>query len=203
MQANTLVAVAQHLLSTMPAYAGESGLLPLQYGGQILPESLYFSSRTPVYASPNNPGALAFAGEISAVYPQVVAVAAPDEGGSREEVAFLLYLNDATFVGDAGRLLAEEVLAALGAKQKILMAHECDASTGRGGCEFGQFFDVTPKELLEASLYKNLATYLPAAEAFRPTAIAQLAREAGASMHPQSVFERDAKRLWIKRDPLA
>ena len=33
----------------------------------------------------------------------VVTFWAPDEGGSREEVAFLLYLNDATFVGDAGR----------------------------------------------------------------------------------------------------
>ena len=202
LQANTLVAIAQHLLSTMPAYSSEPGLLPLQYGGQLLPESLFFSSRKPVYASPNNPGALAFAREISAVYPQVVAVDAPDEGGRREEVAFLLYLNDATFVGDPGRLLAEEVLAALGAKQKILMAHERDATTGRGGCEFGQFFDVTPNEVIEAGLYKILATYLPAAEAFRPTAIAQLAREAGASTHPQSVFARDAQRLWIKRDPL-
>jgi hypothetical protein len=202
LQRNSLVAIAQHLLAGMPAYKGESGLLPLQFGDQLLPEHLFFSSRTPLYASPNNPAAHAFAGEVSAVYPRVITVSTPAEGGSREAVIFLLYLNDATFVGDVGRLLADEVRAAMSAKQQIVMVHECDATTGRGGCKFDQFFNVTPKDLIEAGLYKQISTFLPAAEAFRPTAIACMARQAGASSHRQSIFARDAQRLWIKRDPL-
>jgi hypothetical protein len=88
------------------------------------------------------------------------------------------------------------------AKQKFIMAHERDETTGRGGCDFSQFYTSTPQELIEKGLYKQLATFLPAAEKFRPTAIARLAHEAGASLRRQSAFARDAKRLWIRRDPL-
>jgi hypothetical protein len=57
----------------------------------------------------------------------------------------LLYLNDQTFVGDAGEALALDVRAALFAKMPILMLHERDLAAG--ACAFARFFEV-PRPLI-------------------------------------------------------
>ena len=215
LQKHSVVAIAQNLIAGLAGHstfgmdirhekrsenARQMELPRLQFGGQLLAENFFFDGPKSLYASPNNPGALAFAGEISAVYPQVVATSDASVLAPAAQGVFLLYLNDAVFVGDKGRLLADEVLAAMEAEQPIVMAHEIDAATG--GCEFRKFFEVTPKELLEAGVYKEIAIYVPAEASSRRIGIAQLAQKMGASLHRQSIFTPDPKLLWIKRDPV-
>ena len=56
----------------------------------------------------------------------------------------LLYLNEATFVGKEGEVLAEEVRSALANGFPLVMVHENDKSAG--GCEFAHFFVTTPQD---------------------------------------------------------
>ena len=67
----------------------------------------------------------------------------------------LLYLNEATFVGEEGELLAGEVRGALASGFPVLMVHENDQSVG--GCEFAHFFVTTPQDLIADGLYNALA----------------------------------------------
>ena len=41
---------------------------------------------------------------------------------------------------------------------KILLVHELDEA--KGGCEFSNFFDTTPRDLIVDGIYKTLATGL-------------------------------------------
>lgn len=66
-----------------------------------------------------------------------------------------LYLNDATFVGSDGALLAEEVRIAMAAKLPIVMVHENDPD--KGGVQFDRFFTTTPSDLIQDGIYKKLA----------------------------------------------
>ena len=68
---------------------------------------------------------------------------------------FLLLLSAKTFVGADGEQLAMEVRAAREAGVPLLMIHQNDAECD--GCEFSHFFDVTPKDLILAGLYRPLA----------------------------------------------
>ena len=101
-----------------------------------------------VFASPNNPGAR----EVAAVLQQAMAglelSAAPPPTANH----FLLYLAHDTFVGEAGRQLAEEVRLMMRTGQPIVLLHENDMEDG--GCEFGRFFSTTPQDIIGAGLYK-------------------------------------------------
>ena len=56
----------------------------------------------------------------------------------RNRKIFLLYLNNETWLGEKGNLLADQIRAARKAGIKVAMAHETDPE--RGGCEFDAFF---------------------------------------------------------------
>lgn len=67
----------------------------------------------------------------------------------------LLYLNNATFVGENREGLINDVRNARASGITIVLAHENDAE--RGGCQFSRFFETTPPQLVEDGLYKTLA----------------------------------------------
>ena len=69
----------------------------------------------------------------------------------------LLYLNDQTFGGQQGGILAHEVRCARKHKLPILMIHETAPELG-GVVEFGTFFQTTPDDLIRGGLYGALAT---------------------------------------------
>ena len=89
----------------------------------------------------------------------------------------LLYLNEATFVGEEGEVLAEEVRSALASRFPVVMVHENDKSAG--GCEFAHFFVTTPQDLIADGLYNALAhAWHP--EPFRAVSVALVAQAFGA-----------------------
>ena len=117
--------------------------------------------------------------------PSRPAVAPPSDAGrrrsSRRDVAeashMLLYLNEATFVGEEGEVLAEEVRSALASRFPLVMVHENDKSAG--GCEFAHFFVTTPQDLIADGLYNALAhAWHP--EPFRAVSVALVAQAFGA-----------------------
>ena len=82
-------------------------------------------------------------------------VLALDHLDHREEVHFVLYLSSETWLGEKGERLAEEVREARAAKTPIVMVHSTPAN--EDGCEFGRMFAVTPQDLIQDKLYKDLA----------------------------------------------
>ena len=96
----------------------------------------------------------------------------------------LLYLNKATWAGDGGEVLAEQVRAARRAKLPIVMAHENDAV--RGGCIFGHFFEVTPRDLIANGLYHDLAVGCHSGP-HRQVSLALLAKALGATKRQSRV----------------
>ena len=138
--------------------------------------------RPVVYASPHNPGALAVATDLAAgmgrgLEVTVDSAAIQAEGGTRAVAThFLLYLNDRTYLGEAGKRLAEELRAVRAeGRVEVVMVHENDLA--RGGCSFGIFFDGrTPQDLLQEGLYKALALALDSDD-FWPVSVALVATE--------------------------
>ena len=70
---------------------------------------------------------------------------------------YLLYLNERTFLHEAGEALAAEVRSVMDTGMPILMLHENDPKEGRDGCEFATFFRTTPDDLIQSGLYSKLA----------------------------------------------
>ena len=70
-----------------------------------------------------------------------------------ESAAMLLYLNKATWV-EHSEVLERDVRAArkLQADLKVVLVHENDKE--KGWCEFGDFFDTTPQELIDDGIYR-------------------------------------------------
>ena len=66
----------------------------------------------------------------------------------------LLYLNERTFIGEAGEALASEVRLARHGGLPLLMIHEIDPEKGGVG-EFGKFFQTTPDDLIRDGIYKS------------------------------------------------
>ena len=90
----------------------------------------------------------------------------------------LLYLNRSTWAGDGGEALAEQVRAARRARLPLVMAHENHAA--RGGCIFGHFFEVTPRDLIADGLYHDLAVGCHSGP-HRQVSLALLAKALGAT----------------------
>ena len=67
----------------------------------------------------------------------------------------VLYLNEHTFVGNAGSELAREVRLALEMGLPIFLVHEVDAA--RDGVEFERMFRTTPHDLIQSGLYSPIA----------------------------------------------
>ena len=193
----SLKQLAEQLLLGCPT---PNGLPPprrveLYVPGEIARQSMAFATRVLLYSSPDNPGAAAIADAIRAGMkntfattsdPRMVgssgsrssarfAANAPGNGGATH---FLLYLNSQTFVGEAGERLAAELRTVrLSGGASVVLVHETDV--GRGGCEFGRFFETTPGDLIQDGLYKSIAVDLMSG-LFWPVSVALVARALGA-----------------------
>jgi hypothetical protein len=75
----------------------------------------------------------------------------------------------ASYVGEAGEALAEELREARANGLPVVMLHENDMDNG--GCEFARFFDTTPQDLVDGGLYTALA-FANYPGPFRPISIA-------------------------------
>ena len=132
--------------------------------GELQRQRLVLSRRPVVYASPNNPGALAVAKDIASAmngHIEVTSDAAELLVKGPRVTHFLLYLNDKTYLHAAGRRLADELrkARAVGSTIEVVMVHENDQE--RGGCEFGILFDGrTPQDLLHGGIYNVRACML-------------------------------------------
>ena len=108
--------------------------------GEPESQSLAFSKRVTVWASPANAGALQLANEIAAAFTGLTISTADDRPATATHM--LLYLNEDSFVSD--ERLAEQVKQARQDRLKIVTAHENDPALG--GCQFSKFFETTPQE---------------------------------------------------------
>ena len=108
--------------------------------GEPESQSLAFS-KTTVWASPANAGALELANEIANAFDGLTISTADARPATATHM--LLYLNEDSFVSD--ERLAEQVKQAREDRLKIVMAHENDLDLG--GCPFSRFFETTPQEL--------------------------------------------------------
>ena len=92
---------------------------------------------------------------------------------------FVLYLNKETFVGGAGRALADEVRRARACGFPLVMLHSTPDNAD--GCEFAHLFSTTPLDLIQGGLYKALALAChPVGGPFHAVSCCLLAREMGA-----------------------
>ena len=140
-----------------------------------------------MFASANNPGALEVANDLaSGMEGKFVVTSDPaslrsEDGKKAAATHLLLYLNDQTYVGEAGERLADELRLAReeGSAISVCMVHENDEA--RGGCTFATFFDGrTPQDLMQDGLYKALAIAMYVEE-FWPVSVALVAKEMGAT----------------------
>ena len=98
-------------------------------------------------------------------------------GAEAEATHMVLYLNEETFAGEAGAVLAHELREARARGMPIEIYHECDPA--RAGCEFAKFFTTTPEDLLAEGLYSQLAIALQPG-AHREVSLALCAKSLGA-----------------------
>ena len=185
----SLKVIAEALLLKTPKYASEKAL-PLRIPGEIRAADLAFIKPVVLWASTLNDGGRKLAGEVAAAVQGSISVtdeppsrlislpSASDGNGGVDATHMLLYLNRSTWAGDCAEALAEQVRAARSAGLPILMAHENDAE--RGGCIFGHFFEVTPRDLIADGLYDDIAVGCHSGP-HRQVSIALLAKELGAT----------------------
>ena len=147
--------MAEQLLLGGP-HAGHLEKLPIFVPGELPRQRLTLSRRVVVFASPNNPGALAVAKDIASAMGNCIEVTIDETNAKITH--FLLYLNTSTFLESAGGELSEELRRARakastnGRTIEIVTIHENDQD--RGGCEFNIFFDGrTPKDLMQGGIY--------------------------------------------------
>ena len=178
----SLKVIAEALLLKTPKYAGEDAL-PLCIPGEIRASKLAFPKPVVLWASTLNEGARELAEAVAAAVAGGVSITA-SSGDGDEATHMLLYLNNATWAGDGGEVLAEQVRAARRAKLPIVMAHENDAV--RGGCIFGHFFEVTPRDLIADGLYHDIAIGCHSGP-HRQVSLALLAKALGATKRQSRV----------------
>jgi len=163
----------------MPNYCRMSSL-PLFVPGDASTQTLVFSKPVVLWPSPANPGAAELACELAGAFPGLTVSTIADVGSSisahpsmarglarrtrraGDVTHMLLYLNQKTWLEEDGERLAEQVKQAREDKLKIVMAHENDPDLG--GCAFDRMFEVTPQELIQDGLYRDLArSFFPGA----------------------------------------
>ena len=209
----SLKVIAEALLLKTPKYAGEDAL-PLCIPGELRADGLAFPKPVVLWASTLNAGArelanavvVAVSGEISvtdAPPSRLSSLPRASGSGGDEATHMLLYLKWSTWAGDGAEPLAEQVRAARRARLPIVMAHENDAV--RGGCVFGRFFEVTPRDLIADGLYDDLAVGCHA-DPHRQVSLALLAKALGATQQTvdssvRVALSRLARRTTAKAQP--
>ncbi len=102
---------------------------------------------------------------------------------------FMLLLNGETFVGEPGEQLAQQVQAHMYAAQPLLLVHECDTLA------FGHFLEITPRDLLVAGIYRDIATPLFTSEPLRAVSLALLGQKLGATPVKKGPLRQRARDL--------
>ena len=142
--------------------------IDLYVPGEMPLQRLTLRTNIVVYASPHNPGAKTMAQDLAAGMGGRVEVTSDSScikpnGDTRARAThFLLYLNDKTYLDEAREMLAEQLrfVRAEGSTVEVVMVHENDQ--GRGGCNFGIFFDGrTPQDLLQARATRTASSPAP------------------------------------------
>ena len=193
----SLVQIAEELLHFSPQYS-RSEALPMYVPGGLLQQRLTFSKPLVLFVSPNNPGAVEAAAEMTSRFTQLsvtntltisstkyrlrssvlTSASSSNTDPAGNDQHFLLYLNQRTYSGTEGEAFAAEVREARKAGMPIAMVHENDP--GLGGCEFATFFETTPRDLIEDGLYKALAIAFVSGKNHRKVSRALLAKVLGA-----------------------
>ena len=175
-QSVSLKLLAQEVLRGCP-YPPEAPRIFIE--GELSMQKRAFRSRPRLYTSPNNPGARAVAEDLRRGMHGAIDLVA-DASGMNGATHFMLYLNDQTYLEDAGMKLADELRAvrADGGAVRVVMVHENDSA--RGGCDFGILFDGrTPQDLMQGGIYSDLALALYSGPFF-PVSVALVAGVLGA-----------------------
>ena len=161
----SLKLIAEGVLSGCPSISKEDLSQGLFFPGELECAKLRLEKPVTLVVSKQNPGAAGLADELASAFTGITIRPASVEKQRRrsssrkflwqkvssqmisslrdlatpmsEKWVFLLYLNERTFLDDAGELLAEQVRAMHEQDPRsILLVHECDAALG--GCEFGR-----------------------------------------------------------------
>jgi len=145
----SLKLIAADLILACPNQEPGTTEIPLYIPRELARQRQTFHTPVVLYVSPNNPGATGVASELREGMSNRIDVVMERTSATH----MLLYLNEDTYEGDAGMLLADELRAVRGGRGQaatqfftssnrstlpIVMVHENDP--GRGGCEFGHFF---------------------------------------------------------------
>ncbi|KAL1499130.1 hypothetical protein AB1Y20_013641 [Prymnesium parvum] len=172
--------IAQGMLHATPKYRESPAPPKLYIKGELTRETLEFRKPFRLFVSSHNPGAKEVVTQMAAkcegaekhvTVCEPVAVRSSRLRASMGSIArrlsvatgdvetfMFLYLNQQTFVGEDGVVLASEVREAKAGGIEVVLAHEIDAS--RGGCPFDRLFTTTPRDLVQDGLYKRLAIAL-------------------------------------------
>ena len=102
------------------------------------------------------------------------------ESEETEATHMLVYLNQNTFIGEDGHVLADELRLAR-SRMPIVLVHEVDHE--RGGCAFEHLFQTTPEDLVSGGLYTKVALACQAAP-LRDVSLALVVRALGAVPAP-------------------
>ena len=118
-------------------------------------------------------------GELSPRSPRLPRAPPPPQTSyvDKRKRIFLLYLNQETWLGEAGNELAHQVRAARAAGISVVLVHECDPTLG--ACEFLSLVQTTPQDLVADGLYARTAVAFHTGQ-HRAVSLSLFAREIGA-----------------------
>ena len=153
----SLKLIAEGVLSGCPSISKEDLSQGLFFPGELECAKLRLEKPVTLVVSKHNPGAAGLADELASAFTGITIRPASVEKQRRRSLSrkfswqgdlaspmsekwlFLLYLNERTFIDDAGELLAEQVRAVHEQDTRsILLVHENDAALG--GCEFSRCY---------------------------------------------------------------
>ena len=112
---------------------------------------------------------------------------------------FLLYLNQETWLGEAGSELAHQVRAARAAGISVVLVHECDPTLG--ACEFFILFQMTPHDLVADGLYARTAVAFHMGQ-HRAVSLSLFAREIGAVRYRLGIMKPRNSSVGVVVDPV-
>ena len=104
-------------------------------------------------------------------------------------------LNEDTYIGADGKLLADEIRAVRKTSLPVVLVHENDDA--RRGCAFKTFFETTPQDLIDGGLYRAIAVAFMSGEAHRRVSHTLLAQRLGAAT-PNASKGRCS--LWVRAE---
>ena len=148
----TLKMIAEDVLRSCPSTDKDALAQGLNFlGDQLQCAKLCLKKPVTLMVSAHNPGAESLAEELAATFDGItIKMATTTEQSERsgrrrsssststKRAFFLLYLNERTFLEEAGELFANQVRAMHERyPRSILLVHESDAA--RGGCEFSRW----------------------------------------------------------------